>query len=147
VVQCSRQVIDAVDGFFVGKRFLLHDRDPLFTETFRQTLAASCRDRAAPAQIAEFALVRRARSVEVLRTVSRVIALPWRSDARPPARSRSGTRDRFDARSGGAEEDRAAPKAAFPTIFETHLNGWWRAGRRGRRRGRGRADSNWKKYS
>ena len=101
MVQCSRQVIDAVDGFFVGKRFLLHDRDPLFTETFRQTLAARCRDRAAPAQIAEFALVRRARSVEVLRTVSRVIALPWRSDARPPARSRSGTRDRFDARSGG----------------------------------------------
>ena len=41
VVQCSRQLTDAVDGFLVSKRFLLHDRDPLFTETFRQTLAAS----------------------------------------------------------------------------------------------------------
>jgi len=24
-----------------GKRFLLHDRDPLFSETFRETLAAA----------------------------------------------------------------------------------------------------------
>jgi transposase InsO family protein len=39
VVQCGRQLTDAVDGFLVGKRFLLHDRDPLFTETFRETLA------------------------------------------------------------------------------------------------------------
>ena len=31
VVQCSRQLTDAADGFLVGKRFLLHDRDPLFT--------------------------------------------------------------------------------------------------------------------
>jgi hypothetical protein len=41
VVQCGRQLTDAVDGFLVGKRFLLHDRDPLFTETFRETLAAT----------------------------------------------------------------------------------------------------------
>jgi transposase InsO family protein len=41
VVQCSRQLTDAVDGFLVGKRFLLHDRDPLFTEAFRETLAAT----------------------------------------------------------------------------------------------------------
>ena len=41
VVQCSRQLTDAVDGFLVGKRFLLHDRDPLFSESFRETLAAT----------------------------------------------------------------------------------------------------------
>jgi putative transposase len=41
VVQCSRQLTDAVDGFLVAKRFLLHDRNPLFTETFRETLAAT----------------------------------------------------------------------------------------------------------
>src|SRR5262245_60706874 len=41
VVQCGRQLTDAVDGFLVGKRFLLHDRDPLFSDTFRETLAAT----------------------------------------------------------------------------------------------------------
>jgi len=41
VVQCGRQLTDSVDGFLVGKRFLLHDRDPLFTATFRETLAAA----------------------------------------------------------------------------------------------------------
>ena len=41
VVQCSRQLTDAADGFLVGKRFLLHDRDPLFTELFRENLAAA----------------------------------------------------------------------------------------------------------
>jgi len=41
VIQCSRQLTDAVDGFLAGKRFLLHDRDPLFSEAFRETLAAT----------------------------------------------------------------------------------------------------------
>ena len=41
VVQCGRQLTDAVDGFLVGKRVLLHDRDPLFSEAFRETLAAT----------------------------------------------------------------------------------------------------------
>jgi transposase InsO family protein len=41
VVRCSRQLTDPLDGFLVGKRFLLHYRDPLFTETFRDTLAAT----------------------------------------------------------------------------------------------------------
>jgi putative transposase len=41
VVQCGRQLTDAVEGFLVGKRFLLHDRDPLFSDKFRQTLAAT----------------------------------------------------------------------------------------------------------
>jgi len=41
VLQCGRQVTDSVDGFLVGKRFLLHDHDPLFTETFRGMLDAA----------------------------------------------------------------------------------------------------------
>ena len=41
VTQCRRQLTDAVDGFLLGKRFLLHDRDPLFSEAFRETLAAT----------------------------------------------------------------------------------------------------------
>jgi len=41
VSQCSRQLTDAVDGFLAGKRFLLHDRDPLFSDAFRETLAAT----------------------------------------------------------------------------------------------------------
>jgi len=41
VVQCGRQLTDPVDGFPAGKRFLLHDRGPLFTEVFRETLAAT----------------------------------------------------------------------------------------------------------
>jgi putative transposase len=41
VIQCGRQLTDAVDGFLVGKRYLLHDRDPLFSEACRETLAAT----------------------------------------------------------------------------------------------------------
>ncbi len=41
VVQCGRQLTDAVDGFLLGKRYLLHDRGPLFGEAFRETLAAA----------------------------------------------------------------------------------------------------------
>jgi transposase InsO family protein len=41
VVQCGRQLTDVVDGFLVGKRYLLHDRDPLFSEPFREALAAT----------------------------------------------------------------------------------------------------------
>ena len=39
--QVSRNVTDASDGFLMGKRFLIHDRDPLFTVAFRETLAAA----------------------------------------------------------------------------------------------------------
>ena len=39
MTQVSRNVTDAVDGFLPGKRFLLHDRDPLFTLEFRETIA------------------------------------------------------------------------------------------------------------
>jgi transposase InsO family protein len=41
VTQCSRHLTDPVDGFLVGKRFLLHDRDPLFSQAFRETLDAT----------------------------------------------------------------------------------------------------------
>ena len=33
----SRNLTDATDGFLTGKRFLIHDRDPLFTAAFRET--------------------------------------------------------------------------------------------------------------
>jgi putative transposase len=39
--QMSRNLTDAADGFLMGKRYLIHDRDPLFTEAFRETLAAA----------------------------------------------------------------------------------------------------------
>jgi hypothetical protein len=31
----------ARDGFLIGKRYLLHDRDPLFTNEFRGVLTAA----------------------------------------------------------------------------------------------------------
>ena len=40
VTQLTRNATDAVDGFLLGKRFLIHDRDPLFTSAVRDTLAA-----------------------------------------------------------------------------------------------------------
>src|SRR5215831_18346033 len=41
MVQIARNLTDAVDGFFVGKRYLIHDRDPLYTRNqVRQTAAA-----------------------------------------------------------------------------------------------------------
>ena len=39
--QLRRNLTDACDGFLTGKRFLIHDRDPLFTVAFRETLAAA----------------------------------------------------------------------------------------------------------
>jgi transposase InsO family protein len=39
--QVSRNVTDASDGFLMGKRFLIHDRDPRFTLAFRETLTAA----------------------------------------------------------------------------------------------------------
>jgi putative transposase len=37
--QIGRNVTDAVDGILLNKRYLIHDRDPLFTAEFRSTLA------------------------------------------------------------------------------------------------------------
>jgi transposase InsO family protein len=39
--QISRNVTDIDDGSLRGKRYLIHDRDPLFTLGFRETLAAA----------------------------------------------------------------------------------------------------------
>jgi len=39
--QVSRNVMDISDGFLTGKRYLIHDRDPLFTGAFRETLASA----------------------------------------------------------------------------------------------------------
>jgi len=37
--QIGRNQTDPVDGLFVGKRYLIHDRDPLFTAEFLEMLA------------------------------------------------------------------------------------------------------------
>jgi transposase InsO family protein len=37
--QVGRNATDAVDGMLFGKRYLIHDRDPLFTAEFQQLLA------------------------------------------------------------------------------------------------------------
>ena len=36
--QLARNLTDAVDGLLLGKRFLIHDRDPIFTEAFDEIL-------------------------------------------------------------------------------------------------------------
>src|SRR5438128_4632861 len=38
--QCARQLTDLFDGFLLGKRYLLHDRDTKFTQAFDVLLAA-----------------------------------------------------------------------------------------------------------
>ena len=37
----ARNLTDAVDGFLFGKRYFIHDRDPVFTEAFRTMLRDS----------------------------------------------------------------------------------------------------------
>ena len=39
--QCARQLTDPFDGFLLGKRYLLHDRDTKFTQAFDALLKAS----------------------------------------------------------------------------------------------------------
>jgi putative transposase len=41
IQQIARNLTDSVDGFLRGKRYLIHDRDPLFTDGFRATLHAA----------------------------------------------------------------------------------------------------------
>ena len=36
--QIARNLTDSIDGLLAGKRYLIHDRDPLFTEDFLSTL-------------------------------------------------------------------------------------------------------------
>jgi putative transposase len=38
--QSARNLVDAVDGFLLGKRYLLTDRDPPYTRGFRDILRA-----------------------------------------------------------------------------------------------------------
>jgi putative transposase len=40
MTQIARNLTDAVDGFFIGKRYLIHDRDPLYTSEFLSTIAS-----------------------------------------------------------------------------------------------------------
>ena len=39
--QIARNISDTVDGLLTGKRYLIHDRDPLFTAEFLSILADS----------------------------------------------------------------------------------------------------------
>ena len=39
--QCARQLTDPFDGFLLGKRYLIHDRDTKFTDAFAQLLRDS----------------------------------------------------------------------------------------------------------
>jgi transposase InsO family protein len=39
MAQIARNVTDDVDGFFKGKRYLIHDRDPLYTQEFVKMLS------------------------------------------------------------------------------------------------------------
>ena len=39
MAQIARNLTDSVDGFFKGKRYLIHDRDPLYTREFLSMLA------------------------------------------------------------------------------------------------------------
>jgi putative transposase len=41
ISQIARNLTDAVDGLFIGKRFLIHDRDPLYTAEFLGILAGA----------------------------------------------------------------------------------------------------------
>ena len=41
MVQAARNLTDATDGFLRNARYLIHDRDPMFTEPFVQTLKAA----------------------------------------------------------------------------------------------------------
>jgi transposase InsO family protein len=41
IQQIARNLTDRVDGFLRGKRYVVHDRDPLFTEAFRAVLRAA----------------------------------------------------------------------------------------------------------
>ena len=41
MLQQVRNLTDAEQGVLKGKQFLIHDRDPLFTKTFKKTLKAA----------------------------------------------------------------------------------------------------------
>ena len=41
IQQVARNLVDNIDGFVKGKHYLLHDRDPLFTDAFSAVLRAA----------------------------------------------------------------------------------------------------------
>jgi hypothetical protein len=41
MLQVARNLLDIVDGFLKGKRFLLLDRDPLYTSQFQALLSSA----------------------------------------------------------------------------------------------------------
>jgi hypothetical protein len=41
MLQIARNLTDVIDGFLKGKRYLIHDRDPLYTREFLSLIAAS----------------------------------------------------------------------------------------------------------
>ena len=41
MTQIARNLTDDADGFLIGKKYLIHDRDPLFTQEFGETLSAA----------------------------------------------------------------------------------------------------------
>jgi putative transposase len=41
MIQVARNLVDCVDGFLEGKKYLILDRDPLFTKRFRQFLRSA----------------------------------------------------------------------------------------------------------
>src|SRR5437870_13419118 len=55
MAQIARNLTDGVDGFFKGKRYLIHDRDPLYTREFLSIMEEQGdRIREAAAAISEF---------------------------------------------------------------------------------------------
>ena len=51
--QVARNLSDGAEGFLMRKRYLIHDRDPLFTEEFSKIIQASDRIREVIAELAE----------------------------------------------------------------------------------------------
>ncbi len=41
MAQIAHNLTDGVDGFFKGKRYLIHDRDPLYTRDFMNLLVGA----------------------------------------------------------------------------------------------------------
>jgi hypothetical protein len=41
MAQMARNQTDAFDGFLLGKKYLIHDRDPLYTDKFRKIMKDS----------------------------------------------------------------------------------------------------------
>ena len=48
--QVARNLTDMWDGFLLGKRYLIHDRDPLFTEAVRGLVERFRREAPSPSR-------------------------------------------------------------------------------------------------